>query len=65
MNICRKCIYWQHCMQYRYRNVKTEYMQEFYTVPNRDGQQVIYVSKCTKYVKFKPFKGSITPKSKY
>lgn len=27
--------------------------------PNSDGDLVIYVEECTRYVKFKPFKGSI------
>lgn len=59
MNICKNCVFWQSCMQYRYRNIERDYMEEIYKKPNSDGDLVIYVQKCNRYIKFKPFKGPI------
>lgn len=59
MNICRKCVRWHECMQFRYENIQKNFMEEVTRKPNSDGELVIYVQKCSKFVKFKPFKGPI------
>lgn len=57
MNICKNCVFWDYCLQYRYKNVQTAYMKQVNRKPNHDGNPVIYVEKCMRYIKFKPFKG--------
>ena len=59
MNICRKCYYWHSCMQYRYKNIEKDYMEQVERKQNKDGDTVIYVEKCTKFLQCKPFKGPI------
>lgn len=59
MNICKNCLFWGYCMQFRYRNIEKPYMEKVNRKPNRDGDMVIYVEKCKKYTKYKPFKGPI------
>lgn len=60
MNACRNCIFWQKCMEYRYSNNQKEYMTKVTRKLNSEGNTVIFVQECTKYVRFKPFKGSIS-----
>ena len=60
MNICKNCVFWRYCIPYRYSNIEKEYMEKVNRKPNDDGDLVIYVEKCTKFIKFKPFKGPIT-----
>lgn len=49
-NICHRCIYHEKCMMYRYNNVRTKYMEEITKKKNKDGNIVIYVSKCRGYI---------------
>lgn len=60
MNICKKCIFWQKCMEYRYANIQRNYMTKVTRKENSDGNTVIFIEECEKYTRFKPFKGSIT-----
>lgn len=60
MNVCKNCVFWQYCLQYRYKNIQKDYMKKVRRKPNDDGNLVIYVEECVRHVKFKPFKGSIT-----
>ena len=46
-------------MQYRYQNIQKEFMEKVNRKPNSDGDLVIYVEECKKFIKFKPFKGPI------
>jgi len=54
-NICQRCLYHELCFDYRYSNVKTKYMKKVNRKKNKDGETVIYVEKCNKFVsrKFK------------
>lgn len=47
-------------MEYRYSNNQKEYMTKVTRKLNSEGNTVIFVQECTKYVRFKPFKGSIS-----
>ena len=49
-NICSRCIYHEMCFDYRYSNVETKYMKKIKRATNKDGEVVIYVEKCSKYV---------------
>ena len=46
-------------MRYRYNNVQKEFMEKVNRKPNSEGNLVIYVEACTRFIKFKPFKGRI------
>lgn len=54
-NICIRCAYHELCLCYRYSNVKTKYMKKVNRQKNKDGETVIYVEKCNKFIsrKFK------------
>lgn len=57
MNICKNCVFWEYCLQFRYENVQTKYMLKVNRKPNKDGNLVIYVEKCKRYIRFTPYKG--------
>lgn len=50
-NICHGCIYHERCMAYRYKNIKTKFMKKVAIKENKDGNKVIYVEKCDKFIK--------------
>ena len=38
------------CFDYRYSNVKTKYMTKVKREKNKDGEIVLYIEKCKKFV---------------
>ena len=54
-NICSRCVYHEVCIAYRYSNVKTDYMKKIRRESNKEGNFVIFVEECKKFVnrKFK------------
>lgn len=52
-NICHNCIYHEKCMSYRYKNIKTEYMEKISREKNKEGLIIIYVEKCNQFIQRK------------
>lgn len=50
-NICHSCKFHEKCMDYRYENIKLKFMEEIETLKNKDGNEVIYVQRCSKFIK--------------
>lgn len=55
-NICHKCRNHEFCIEFRYNNIKLKRMEEITIEKNKDGKEIIFVQKCSKFSKRNPFR---------
>ncbi len=60
MNICvRNCKHYESCIPFRYNNLRQSYMTGVEEGKTKDNLPVIYVTKCSKFKRFKGFNRAI------